>query len=351
MFRFRGIREAIHTKIINNKIKLPTYCCIALLESCFFSCRMCYKWKTDINARDPREPTLEQWKNFISSLKNFVKGDFQINFAGGEPLVRKETLELISYAFKEGFATLLATNAYLINEDMARKIGESGLSSINISLDSIKEKRHDYIRGTAGAFKRVMNALEYLAKYAENVQIGISTVIMQENLDELCDMVRWVQENDKIDGMGFQAVTQPFSTPEDQFWYKNEEYSHLWSTDISSVDKAMNQLIEMKQNGFNKLGNPLSQFFVYKAYFLNPNNFVKKQKCHIDMQVINITPTGEIRLCFYMEPIGNIKYDDISNIWFSEKARNVRIKIADCKKNCQSIVNCNYDENESYLLK
>ena len=330
-------------------VKLPTYCCIALLESCFFRCRMCYKWKSDIALRDSQEPTLEKWKDFVSSLRKMVKGRFQINFAGGEPLARKETLELIRYASGQGFDTLLATNAYLIDEEIARKIGDAGLTVANISLDSLKEERHDYIRGVKGAYRRVMQAIDLLNKYATNVKIGICTVILNDNLDELDEVVRWVQINEKLGGMGFQAVTQPFSTPEDPFWYRNEEYSHLWPKDISKVDRAMDGLIAMKQNGFNKLGNPLSQFYVYKAYFRNPNNFIKKQKCHIDMQAVNITPTGEIRICFYMEPIGNIKSDDIGDVWFSQKAKALREKIADCKRNCQSMVNCNFDESKVYV--
>lgn len=330
-------------------VKLPTYCCIALSESCFLRCRMCYKWKDDINLRDPAEPTLHQWKNFISSLRKLVKGSFQINFAGGEPLAREETLELIKYAHEQGFDTLLATNAVLVDEEMAKKIADSGLTIANISLDSLKEERHDYIRGSKGVYKKVMRAIELLDKYASNVNIGMCTVIIDENLDELTDIVRWIQENGKIDGMGFQAVTQPFSTPEAPFWYKNEEYSHLWPKDISKVDKAMDELIEMKRNGFDKLGNPLSQFYVYKAYFRNPNKFIKKQKCHIDTQAINITPTGEIRICFYMESIGNIKSDDINDVWFSQEAGILRSKIANCEKNCQSMVNCNFDESEVYL--
>ena len=310
---------------------------------------MCYKWKSDIDSRDLQEPTLEEWKVFISSLRKMIKGKFQINFAGGEPLARKETLELIRYASSQGFDTLLATNAYLIGEEIAKKIGDAGLTVANISLDSLKEERHDYIRGVKGAYRKVMHAIDLLNKYATNVKIGICTVILNENLEELNEIVRWVQTNEKLGGMGFQALTQPFSTPEDSYWYKNPEYSHLWPQDIMLVDKAMDELIELKKAGLNKLGNPLSQFYVYKAYFRNPNNFIKKQKCHIDMQAINVTPTGDIRICFYMDSIGDIKFDGINEVWFSEKARHTREKIGGCKRNCQSMVNCNFDESQIYV--
>lgn len=311
-------------------------------------CQMCHKWKSDINSRDPEEPNLEQWRGFIRSLKKLVKERVQINFAGGEPLVREETLELIRYANSQGFDTLLATNAVLIDEEKAKSIADSGLTIANISLDSLKEHKHDYLRGIKGVYSKVMRAIELLDKYAGDVKIGICTVIVEQNLDELADIVKWVQSNEKIDDMGFQAVTQPFSTQEDTFWYKDEKYSHLWPKDIARVDKSIDELIRIKQNGFDKLGNPLSQFYVYKAYFRNPNMFIKKQKCHIDTQAVNITPTGEIRLCFYMEPIGNIKSDDIDNVWFSHKTEISREKVSNCKKNCQSMVNCNFDESEIY---
>lgn len=337
------------SKAEKRDVRLPTYCCIALLESCFLKCRMCYKWKNDINSRDPEEPNMEQWKGFIRSLKRLVKERIQINFAGGEPLARDETLKLIKYASSQGFDTLLATNAVLIDEEKAKRIADSGLTTVNISLDSLEENKHDYLRGVKGVYSKVMRAIELLDKYAGRVTIGICTVIVEQNLGELADIVRWVQSNEKIDGMGFQAVTQPFSTDEDLFWYKDKRYSHLWPKNIAVVDKSMDGLIGLKQSGFNKLGNPLSQFYVYKAYFRNPNMFIKKQKCHIDTQAVNITPAGEIRLCFYMEPIGNIKNDDIADVWFSQKAELLREKISACKKNCQSMVNCNFDESEVYV--
>ncbi len=327
----------------------PTYCCIALLESCFLKCRMCYKGRNGLAPRGAEEPTLEQWKRFISSLKGLVDPGFQINFAGGEPLARPEVFQLIRHATDNGFRTLLASNAFLLDEDAAKKIGDSGLSIVNISLDSLKEERHDYIRGMSGVYRNVMRAFELLDKYAQQVSVGVCSVIMNENLEEAPAIARWIQDNPKIDGMGFQAVTQPFSTPEDPMWFKDGQFAHLWPKDITVVDRIMNELIAIKETGkFNKLGNPASQFKVYKAYFRNPNNFVKKYRCHLDTRAINVTPEGEIRICFYMGAIGNIKNDDINTVWPSPASEAVRKKIGECSRNCQSMVNCNFDDSEIY---
>jgi MoaA/NifB/PqqE/SkfB family radical SAM enzyme len=328
----------------------PTYCCIALLESCFLKCRMCYKGRNGLMPRNPDEPTLEQWKGFISSLNGLVDPGFQINFAGGEPLSRPETLELVKHAANNGFRTLLATNAFLLNEDVAKRIGNSGLTIVNISLDSLKEERHDYIRGIKGVYRNVIRAFELLDKYAPLVSVGVCSVIMRENLEEAPAIARWIQDNPKIDGMGFQAVTQPFSTPEDPMWYRDEQFAHLWPKDVAQVDAVMDELIAMKETGkYNKLGNPATQFRVYKAYFRNPNNFVKKYRCHLDTRAVNVTPEGEMRICFYMDAIGNIKNDDINRAWPAPESEAVRQKIAGCSRNCQSMVNCNFDDSEIYL--
>lgn len=309
---------------------------------------MCHKWKNDVHARDPQEPTLLQWKNFLGSLRKFIPGRFQINFAGGEPLARQETLALVSYACGLGFDTLLATNAFLIDREIAKRISASGLTRVIFSLDSLEEDCHDYIRGVKGVYQKVMRAIELLAKYAPRVELNICTVILDQNLEGLSDLVKWVQKNDKIRGVGFQAVTQPFSTPEDPYWHMGKEFSPLWPHDIGRTEQVMDDLIRMKQNGYDKIRNRITQFHVYKAYFRDPNNFVKQKKCHIDTCAINVTPNGEMRICFYMDTIGNIKTENIADIWFSQSAIAVRQRIAGCKKNCQSMVNCNFDETQMY---
>ncbi|MCG2712656.1 MAG: SPASM domain-containing protein, partial [Candidatus Omnitrophica bacterium] len=86
-----------------------------------------------------------------------------------------------------------------------------------------------------------------------------------------------------------------------------------------------------------------------KHYFKNPKNFLKKGPCHISVEALNITPTGQVHICFYKPAIGNIKSFNIRDIWFSEKAKSVREMIKKCTRNCQSLVNCNFEESETYI--
>lgn len=328
--------------------KKPTYCCIAITERCFLHCRMCYKWKDDINSRDPNEPTIDQWKRFIDSLGRMVDRPFQLNFAGGEALIHENTLPLIRYASDKGLTTLLASNAWLIDEVMAEKIKAARLGAISISLDGIKEETHDYIRGAKGSYKKALMAIELLKKVYPDIKVHICTLISAVNMYELKELVLWASDNSMVDGIAFQAVTQPFNTPIEDNWHLNPEYSYLWPKDSGEMDAILQSIIDIKKDSaHNKINNQASQFLAFKAYFKNPNSFLKKGvTCHLDETAINVTPAGDIFFCFYMDPIGNIKIDDISELWYSDKNESSRRHIKNCKRNCQAVVNCNYEEEE-----
>ncbi len=325
----------------------PTYCCVAITEKCFMRCLICHKWKDDPRKKDPCEPDPAQWKKFIDSLCGMVDDSFQLNFAGGEALTHDNTIPLVEYASKKGIRTLLASNGWLIDENMSKRLRDAGLSAVSLSLDGVKEKTHDYIRGTAGAYERVMKAVRFLHRNAPNTEIHLCSLVSGINMSELADLVVWADANEPIDGIFFQAVTQPFNTPIDDEWHKKEEYRFLWPENPEEIQDVIDSLIDLKNNGSRTLNNSVSQLKAFKAYFKNPRSFLKKDvTCHLDETAINVTPTGDIFFCFYMDPIGNIKKNDIAAVWNSDKNDEIRNKIKSCKRNCQAVVNCNYREDE-----
>ncbi|MDD5746418.1 MAG: radical SAM protein [Candidatus Omnitrophica bacterium] len=331
----------------------PSYCCVALLESCFMRCKMCFKWKDDINYRSPEEPSFDQWKAFLRGLAELCERKFSVNFAGGEPLARTETLPLIRFARELGFETLLATNAYLIDEPKAREIAGAGVSDVVISLDGSNSATHDFLRGKTGSFRNVIAAIDYLDKYARPIKISLCTVISAVNLSEVVKLVRWAEADGRFYGICFQAITQPFSTAEDPLWYKKDEFSFLWPTDMGLVDTVTAELVGLKNSGALRNGfmihNPAHQFDVFRNYFRDPKKFIKTDKCHLDYRAINVTPLGDVHICFNKPAIGNIKSADIRTLWFSDKAQRVRREIQACRRNCQALVNCNYDEKADYV--
>ncbi|MFC1515095.1 radical SAM/SPASM domain-containing protein [Candidatus Omnitrophota bacterium] len=316
----------------------PKYCGILITDNCMLRCKMCQMWESK---RNPGELTAAEWKTTFSTLKGILDPQAEICFTGGEPLLRKDILELIRFVSDSGLRTGLNTNAYCLDEETAKSIAASGLWSITISLESLDEERHDFIRGRQGSQRRVMDAIESLSRHCNGLYIGISTVICDTNIDDIIELAQWVQKSKRINSIRFQALMQPLQTPEDENWHRDQRYNHLWPKDSDKAESVLRALIELKEKGgLEKLNNPVAQLRVFQAYFRNPRLLPSTRKCIFGHEVININHLGDISLCPELASLGNVKDADITGLWHSDRTERLQRQIKDCKKSCKFSVNC-----------
>jgi MoaA/NifB/PqqE/SkfB family radical SAM enzyme len=334
----------------DHKIKEPSSCVILLTLGCILKCRMCHLWEND--EKDIIRPSLKEWKDFIFSINKPGAGDFTVIFGGGEPLLFPDMLvELISTCHQRGFRTSLATSGYLLDETMAKRLTESGLNYIALTLYSLKEETHNYLRGMPDSYKRLMQAIGYLDKYRNSLEIAIDTVIMAPNLDGLLELANQVGKDDRLSSLFFQAVVQPFHSCPKDGWYNSEEYKFLWPKENDRVDFFIDELIRMKQNialgKKDKINNSIPQLKLFKNYFKAPQDFIKKTSCSVlNDNAFTVSPEGSVNLCPYIEPIGNIRNRGLRDIWYSKEASQRRQEIMHCKKNCHHIINCWYEDEK-----
>jgi radical SAM protein with 4Fe4S-binding SPASM domain len=309
---------------------------------------MCNLWRND--EANLIRPSPQEWKEFIVSLGGFSNPGLNVIFGGGEPLLFPDILtELIAFCRQNGLRTSLATSGYFVDEKMAKRLAASDLDYIALTLYSLEKETHNFLRGMPDSSERLLKAIAYLSNFHGQLEIAIDTVIMAPNLTELLELTNWVRSDDRIHSIFFQAVMQPFHSRPVEEWYKTEEYNFLWPKDIKEVDFLIDELIKLKgdslQGKRDKINNPISQLMLFKSYFRNPREFVKKFSCNVtNGDAFTVSPDGSVNLCPYMKPIGNIRNNDIRDIWYSEEAQQRREELALCKKNCHHIVNCWYEE-------
>lgn len=320
----------------------PDFCDLIITETCMLKCKMCHMWQSQ---NDSQSPETGEWKNFIDNFSDFVGGKAQVQFVGGEPLLKKGLLDLVKHAALKGLSTTMTTNGYLIDKNMAQGIVDSGLNTLVFSMDGIKKETHDFLRGVHGAYDRVLNAIDLLGKLKnDSLRMHIVTTIMRQNLNELSGLADWVNGSDVLDSISFQAVMQPFFTPPDREWYKSEDFSFLWPTDLEKIERVLDDLAGLKKNGY-KINNPVPQFGIFKAYFKHPERFVKASRCNLGYNSLSVNTSGKIFLCLSMDPIGDIRDGkSMEEIWHSKEAQRVRDNIRDCKDNCKSMINCFFEE-------
>ncbi|MFC1515096.1 radical SAM protein [Candidatus Omnitrophota bacterium] len=313
-------------------------CDLIVTENCSLQCKMCHIWK---HKRDDEKVSFREYADFMSSLRDFAGKDMQIQFVGGEPLLKKGITEMISYAAKQGFSTTMTTNGFLIDKKMADMLVETGLNTIGFSLESLNEEKHDFLRGVAGVHRRIMEALDYFGAHSA-LQLFISSIIMRNNLGGIVDLAEWAEKNERISFIYFQAIMQPFAMPESDDWYRDDACRSLWP-DAEKAEVLLEDLISLKRRGY-KIANHPGQLEVFKSYFKDPNLFIKRTKCNLGYTSFTVLPDGNIFLCLSMEPIGNIKTDRIDKVWSSQKAQNLRQQIAECRRNCKLMINCFFEE-------
>jgi len=315
----------------------PKICSLQIVDNCFMKCKMCYNWEKPkpVNALSN-----EDWKIFFTSLKSIAPAGTPVFFTGtGEPLAREGVLDLIRDAALKGFSAQMPTNGFLIDDDMARGLADSGLDGLGVSLDSLNEQTHDFLRGVDGTYARVMKAFGYLRKY--KIDFSLMTTIMERNINEIIDLVKWsVQEKIQI---RFQAVSRPFGKGLDDQWYKMDEWKFLWPQDTAKTTEVINELIKLKASGYPIL-NAAGHLEILKAYFENPLKPYRMRRCNAGDFLMNLDIFGNLHPCAAIGICGNIKEMSLNELWFSEKAQGFREKIYACQIPCHHLINCFFEE-------
>lgn len=319
----------------------PRICYITIPDYCFMRCKMCATWKNKFTLPPV---SLKQWEFFFASLKSFLGKDVVVSIAGGEVFMHRDIFNLIEMIDDFGFNLHLISNGYLINDSVAQKIAASNLKCIGISLDGLNSQTHDYLRGRPDSFARAMNAIKCLRGANSKLQIGIKTIIMEKNKDEIIPLVQWVQENKDLNWINFQAIMQPFGEATDPDWYRKDKYKELWPQNLDKMCTQLDSLIKLKESGFAKISNSTLQLEDFKEYFKSPQDFIRRKPvCSFMDYGINVNYQGAIYLCTAHDSIGSI-FDDFRKTYNSIKAQEVRKKIISCNKNCHMLINCSYED-------
>ena len=102
--------------------------------------------------------------------------------SGGEPLFRPDIYDIAAHATDRGLIVALATNATLVDADVARRIKESGVRRVSVSFDGADAATHDVFRGK-GAFDRTLEGIEHLRR--EGVPFQINTTVARHNVHQM----------------------------------------------------------------------------------------------------------------------------------------------------------------------
>ncbi len=191
-----------------------THTCLAnvdLTNRCNLRCPICFA-----NANDAGyvfEPSYEQVVQMLKLLREERPvPTVAVQFSGGEPTIHPEFFRILEAARDLGFAQIqVATNGLKMAQEpgFARKAGESGMHTVYLQFDGLKEENYIQARGRPllEIKKKVIEEIRKLKPDGPSVVL-VPTIAMGINDDQVGEILKFGLENrDVIRGINFQPVS------------------------------------------------------------------------------------------------------------------------------------------------
>lgn len=193
---------------------------------------------------------------------------------GGEPLVRKDFLDVYTYAKKKGLMITLFTNGTLLTPDLADYLADSPPLLVEITLYGISEDTYKRVTGVPHSLNKCLEGIELLLE--RNIPLRLKTMVMTLNKHELWEMKKYVEKlgldfrfdsciNPRLDG----------SKEPCQFRITPEEVVNL---DLAEEKRSR----EWRQLCKNFWGTPTSD---------------ERYQCAAGITYFTMNPYGEVKMC------------------------------------------------------
>lgn len=160
-----------------------------ITSNCNFRCNYCNSHNThseDMSDKDIKE-ILE------AAINNGIK---RIHWTGGEPLFKNNICDYMKYAKELGYEEQsMTTNGFFL-EKRAEDLKNSGISRINVSLDTMDKEKFKNIVGI-DSLDKVISGIEKMLEIT-NCLIKINMVVMKDNIDEITNFINYaIKQNEK----------------------------------------------------------------------------------------------------------------------------------------------------------
>jgi uncharacterized radical SAM superfamily Fe-S cluster-containing enzyme len=190
---------------------------IDVTNRCNLKCPVCFA--NAAVSKKLYEPSSEEIRQMLRNLRDLKPVSTPaIQYAGGEPTVRKDLVDLIKLAKEEGFShTQIATNGLRLarKESLAHELDAAGLNTIYLQFDGVSEEPYIYNRGK-NLLPQKIEAIENSRKAGLGIVL-VPTIVKGINDHQIGDIIRFAIKNiDVIHGVNFQPVSFAGRTPQDQ---------------------------------------------------------------------------------------------------------------------------------------
>jgi AdoMet-dependent heme synthase len=158
-------------------------------RACALACVHC---RADaIARRDPNELTTAEACGLIDQVKAFGEPSPLFVLTGGDPMWRKDLVEIVGYASSRGVSVALTPSGTAApTRARLAELQKAGLSRVAVSLDGPDAATHDRFRGVRGSYMYTMKIIDAVTDLGLPLQIN--TTVSRTTLPRLREMAERV---------------------------------------------------------------------------------------------------------------------------------------------------------------
>ncbi|WP_446666511.1 pyrroloquinoline quinone biosynthesis protein PqqE [Flexivirga sp. B27] len=163
---------------MNNPMDNPYGLLAELTYACPLQCPYCSnpleldKYRQELSTKD--------WQRVITEAAEL--GVLQLHLSGGEPLLRRDIVDLVQTASDLGLYTNLITSALGLSERRAQQLRDAGLDHVQISIQADQQELSDQIAGIR-SFDRKLEAVKLVRSLGWPITLNV--VLHRQNLDHI----------------------------------------------------------------------------------------------------------------------------------------------------------------------
>jgi radical SAM protein with 4Fe4S-binding SPASM domain len=319
--------------------KEPKYFDMELSNRCNLYCKMCwFHGDRGIGDRyENRELTSQEVFRFVDRI---AKYDPNIYIGGTEPFVRSDFLPILSHMKSRKIPVSFTTNGLLLNDDTTEELLSIGVDSICFSIDG-SEEIHDRERGK-GAFGKATSVIRKISEIKKRECstkpiVHVNMTITNRLLGGIGNAIHSIRNSTK-DGIDSLVIHHlRYLTPNELSKHRSRvrrslgchapgAASHLVPDyQISDPVALADEIVGFREWPKISMFPDLGYMDLVHYYSEGP---CSKKRCTAPLRGVVIKPNGDVLFCpdewidDYV--LGNIREQDIAEIWNGEKARKFR---------------------------
>ncbi len=195
--------SAVHGVSVSKRI--PVSGTIEVTERCNNRCAHCY---VNLPLKDQKarsnELSYEEHCRILDEIT--AAGCLWVCFTGGEVFIRKDFLDIYTYAKRKGLLVTLFTNGTMMTPQIADYLLKWRPFSIEITLYGNTKETYEKVSGIPGSYQRCMEGIHLLM--ARGLPLRLKTTVVTLNKHEVGDMRRFAEEALEMD-FRFDAIINP----------------------------------------------------------------------------------------------------------------------------------------------